>query len=91
MPHHTAANSAGDPSDFAIAAGVRKIPSAIDSPVTTAIVPANPICLRCSIEPTSYVARPQSASTKRLRQKENHEQALNIGAATQSITIHHKV
>jgi hypothetical protein len=37
-----------------MAAGVRNMPSAIDSPVTTAIVPANPICLRCSIETTSY-------------------------------------
>src|SRR5277367_6932102 len=45
IPHHTAASSKGDPSDFAIAAGVRKMPNAIDCPVTTATAEANPICL----------------------------------------------
>src|ERR1700677_904588 len=54
IPHHTASKRRGEPSDLAMAAGVRKMPSAMDSPVTTAIVPANPICLRCSIEATSY-------------------------------------
>jgi hypothetical protein len=54
IPHHTATKSRGEPSDLAMAAGVRKMPSAMDSPVTTATVLANPICLRCSIEATSY-------------------------------------
>ena len=43
-----------DPSDFEVAAGVRKIPSALDSPVTTAMVAANPSGLCYSIEPTCY-------------------------------------
>jgi hypothetical protein len=43
-----------DPSDFAVAAGVRKIPSALDAPVTTAMVAANPSGLCYSIEPTCY-------------------------------------
>src|SRR5271170_1801871 len=58
IPHHTAANSAGEPSDFAMAAGVRKIPSAIDWPVTTAIAAARPICLFGSIFPGSLPAYP---------------------------------
>src|SRR5512141_40902 len=42
IPSHTASSNAGEPSDFAIAAGVRKMPSAMDSPQTTAIAAANP-------------------------------------------------
>src|SRR5512140_3318745 len=42
MPSQTASSKAGEPSDFAIAAGVRKMPSAMDSPHTTAIAAANP-------------------------------------------------
>jgi hypothetical protein len=42
---HTKASNNGDPSDFAIAAGVRKMPRAMESPVTTAIAAAKPSCL----------------------------------------------
>src|SRR5450631_3666731 len=45
MAHQTAPRSKGDPSDLAMAAGVRKIPSAMDSPVTTAIAAQRPSCL----------------------------------------------
>jgi len=44
MTSQIAARSRGDPSDFAMAAGVRKMPSAMDSPVTTAIAAARPSC-----------------------------------------------
>ncbi|HTG35898.1 MAG TPA: hypothetical protein VLB76_23475 [Thermoanaerobaculia bacterium] len=49
MAHQTAASSSGEPSDFAIVAGVRKIPSAIASPVTAAIAAARPSCRRSVI------------------------------------------
>src|SRR5512146_2654389 len=42
MHSQTARRSAGEPSDLAIAAGVRKIPRAIDSPVTMAIAAGSP-------------------------------------------------
>jgi len=42
MASQTAASRRGEPSDFAIAAGVRKMPRAIDSPVTTAMAAARP-------------------------------------------------
>ena len=45
MPHHTAASSKGEPNDFAMAAGVKKMPSAIDCPITKAIVPGRPMRL----------------------------------------------
>ena len=48
MPHQTAASSSGEPSDFAMAAGVRKIPSAMDWPTTRAMVPASPMRRFCS-------------------------------------------
>jgi len=41
----TAASSKGAPSDFAMAAGVKKMPSAIDCSVTKAIVPGKPMRL----------------------------------------------
>src|ERR1700677_3333727 len=44
--NHTTLTNKGEPNDFAIAAGVRKIPSAIDSPITTAIAAVRPSCLR---------------------------------------------
>src|ERR1700733_15280458 len=42
MPRHTSNSRSGEPSDFAIVAGVRKIPSAIDSPTTIIIAEARP-------------------------------------------------
>src|SRR3982751_4036332 len=45
MAHHTSPSSSGEPRDFAIVAGVRKIPSAIDSPVTAEMAAARPSCL----------------------------------------------
>jgi hypothetical protein len=71
-----------------MAAGVRKMPSAIDSPVTTAIVAASPSCLCCSIEAISY-AEPltfsihQKAEMNRLV-KEELQSALWITAKIQS-------
>jgi hypothetical protein len=56
MPHHTAARRRGEPNDLAIAAGVRKMPSAIDSPVTTERAAAKPICRRCSIREPCYAS-----------------------------------
>ncbi len=44
MPHHTAPSSAGEPTDFAMPAGVRKMPSEMASPVTTAMAAHTPIC-----------------------------------------------
>jgi hypothetical protein len=41
----TISNQKGDPSDFAIPAGVRKMPTPIISPTTTAVAEANPRCL----------------------------------------------
>src|SRR6185369_16562248 len=54
IPHQMAARSNGEPRDRAIAAGVRKMPRAIASPMTTAIAPASPICLRSCIRAQCY-------------------------------------
>jgi hypothetical protein len=42
IPSHTASNQKGEPSDLAMAAGVRKIPTPIASPVTAAVAEPNP-------------------------------------------------
>ena len=44
MPHHTAASNAGEPSERAMPAGVKKMPSEMASPVTTAVAAHTPIC-----------------------------------------------
>ncbi len=44
MPHQTAASNAGEPSERAMPAGVRKMPREIASPVTTAVAAQTPIC-----------------------------------------------
>src|SRR5450631_1720282 len=54
MAHQTAANSRGEPSDLAMAAGVRKMPSAMDSPLTTAIAAVRPSCRFASITAACY-------------------------------------
>src|ERR1700734_4056997 len=54
IPHHTAASSKGEPNDFAIAAGVKKMPSAIDCPITRAMFPADPIACADPLRTTSY-------------------------------------
>jgi hypothetical protein len=41
----TASNNTGEPSAFAMPAGVRKIPTAITSPTTSAAAVLTPICL----------------------------------------------
>jgi hypothetical protein len=43
---HTINSQNGEPNDFAMPAGVRKIPTAMDSPATAAIAEAKPN-LRC--------------------------------------------
>lgn len=42
IPNHTVNNQKGDPSDLAMAAGVRKIPTPIASPATAAAAEPNP-------------------------------------------------
>jgi hypothetical protein len=44
MRSHTTNSQNGDPSDFAIPAGVRKIPMAITSPTMRAVAVLRPIC-----------------------------------------------
>src|ERR1700756_3795094 len=44
MPVQTGASSAGEPSERAMAAGVRKMPSEMASPVTTAVAAHTPSC-----------------------------------------------
>ena len=41
---HTENTSAGEPSDFAMPAGVRKMPTATTSPTTSAIAVGSPSC-----------------------------------------------
>src|SRR5215469_15325789 len=43
-PIQTSNNQKGDPRDFAIPAGVRKIPTAMHSPATAAVADARPNC-----------------------------------------------
>jgi len=58
MPHQIVASKAGEPRDRAIPAGVRKMPSEMASPVTTAVAAHTPICRlvwgRASIVRPSY-------------------------------------
>jgi hypothetical protein len=42
---HTTSSHIGEPSAFAMPAGVRKIPTAITSPITSAVAVRTPICL----------------------------------------------
>ena len=54
MPRQTAPSSAGEPSDRAIPAGVRKMPSEMASPVTTAVAAHTPICRAACGSPASF-------------------------------------
>ena len=45
MTSQTRSNQTGEPSDFAIPAGVRKMPTAITSPTISAVALRSPICL----------------------------------------------
>jgi hypothetical protein len=49
MSVQTASRSAGEPRDFAMPAGVRKMPTAIVPPTTRPVAEASPILLRRSL------------------------------------------